>query len=282
MIRFLAVAAACLAMTACAAGPMTAGDMGFGAFDYTPSDERRQAGARFGYDLQGDGDWQGRLDFVDAAGGPQVDFIYASVRDDDASGELRIAMPYLDGGVRRYEGLAADGRDVAVRLQAGPCEVAGERHTHFAALRIGAIAVTGCADERAAQDRWSNYLMDFMPAIDLCLGEVGDQAQHVSLAYVMPRGTTGVRVVDVDNRTWECVTRDEDSAINSLRPIDAADTLLGEGDPVFVRHAVPELGAGCYIYESVRHADGALIGAFGFDACDAAPVALANKPLTRS
>jgi len=286
MFRFMTVAMVCLSLAAC--GATTSGGAGGGmamsAFDYAPSGATRPAGAHFGYELQGMGDWQGDLAFQAEAGSPVVHFTYTPGEGtgDATQADLAIAMPYLDGGVRRYEGVAADGRAVDVQLQAGPCESGGERYTHFAAVRLGAMAVAGCAYERAAQDRWSNYLMDFMPAIDLCLAEMGDRAMHVSLAYALPGGSTGVRMVDLDNRSWECATREQDTAINSLRPLDAADVVLGEGDPIFVREEMPEFGEGCYVYESVREADGALIGAFGYDACDAAPVAQSTSALTPS
>lgn len=283
MYRLGAIILLSTVMTACAAGPnLGAPDLAFGGFDYEPSDGAREAGARFGYDLRGDDGWEGDLSFGSGPGGPIVSFAYASRRADDADGELRISMPYLEGGVRRYEGLSSDGREIAVRLQAGPCMQGTEMFTHFAAIRVGSTAVTGCARERAAQDRWSNYLMAYMPAIDLCLDEMGDEARHVSLVYAMPGEMTGVRVVDQAQRTWECAIRDESGAINSIRTLDAADTRLGEGDPVFVRGEVPDMGAGCYVYETVRHADGRLIGAFGYDACDASVTAQSPSALTRS
>lgn len=281
MIRFLSIAAICASLGACAAGPAGGGATS-SLFDVAPSDSVRPAGGGFGYSLTGAGDWQGGLTFTSVSGVARVEFEYSSVRNDDAEGELEISMPYLDGGVRRYEGLAYDGREVAVQLQAGPCEEAGERYTHFAALRIGAIAVMGCAREHDTEDRWSHYLMDYLPAIDLCLAEMGDAVEHVSLAYTMPGGASGVRMVDNDSQTWECATRDDDSAVNSIRQISAADVRGGEGEPVFVRGEIPELGAGCFVYESVRHADGSLIGAFGHDACDTTDFAAAGDPLTQS
>lgn len=281
MNRFITILSICAVMAGCASAPMGDGATS-GLFDYAPSGSARTAGAGFGYELNGGEDWSGLLNFQSVGGVAKVDFSYASLRSDDAEGELDIAMPYMENGVRRYEGVASDGREVAVRLQAGPCEQAGERFTHFAAVRVGSIAVTGCALERNTQERWSSYLMEYLPAIDMCLEEMGDAIQYVSLAYAMPGGSSGVRMVDGEGQTWECALRDEDQAINSLRQLDAADAIFGEGDPVFVRGDIPELGAGCFVYESVRHADGTLIGAFGHDACDTTDIAAAPGGLTRS
>jgi hypothetical protein len=55
--------------------------------------------------------------------------------------------------------------------------------------------------------------------------------------------------------------------VNAVRTLDPSDALLGEGDPIFVRSVMPQNGVGCYAYEAVRHGDGRLIGAFGYDTC---------------
>ena len=43
-----------------------------------------------------------------------------------------------------------------------------------------------------------------------------------------------------------------------------------------MRGDFPDFGEGCYVYESVREADGTLIGALGYDACNAVPVTAAQ------
>ncbi|MEC9250705.1 MAG: hypothetical protein VX501_08650 [Pseudomonadota bacterium] len=271
MRQLLVLAAVCAGLGACSTtgGEGAAGDLALSAFDYASSDATRQAGSRFGYQLASDDGWQGDLAFEEDSGVLSVVFTMT----DGTEAELRVGMPYLEDGVRRYHGSTIDGLDVFVELQAGPCEQGGDTLTHFAMVEIGSNALEGCGLERAEIDRWSNYLMDFLPAIDTCLGELGARAQHVSLAYSQPGGNTGVRLVDQDGATWECTTREDDTAINSIRQLNAADALLGEGDPVFVRSRMPAFGDACYVYESVRLADGALVGALGYDTCDSVPMA---------
>lgn len=271
MRQFLVLVAVCAGLGACTTtgGDGAAGGLALSAFDYASSDATRQAGTRFGYELAGDDGWQGNLMFEEDSGVLSVVFSMT----DGTEAELRVGMPYLEDGVRRYHGSTVDGRDVFVELQAGPCAQGGDTQTHFAMVEIGSHQFEGCGLERAEIDRWSNYLMAFMPAIDICLGELGSRAQYVSLAYSQPGGNTGVRLVDQDGATWECTTREDDSAINSIRQLNAADALLGEGDPVFVRSQMPEFGDDCYVYESVRLADGSLVGALGYDTCDSVPMA---------
>lgn len=252
-------------------------DVAGSVFDH-PRADRRGAPRGFGYQLTGQSGWSGDLVYEDDSGGAiRVALLLADADGAEQAADLQIAMPYLEGGVRRFHGTAASGEPAELQLQAGPCEVADETgFTHFAALRIGETVQAGCAREQAQDDRWSNYIMSYLPAIDACLAEFGDRPAHVSLAYTMSGGATGVRIVDADTQTWECATRDEGRAVNSLRPLDSADALFGEGDPIFVRGVFPDFGEGCYVYESVREADGTLIGALGYDACNAVPVTTAQ------
>ena len=270
--------AAGLVLAGCATTDYAGSGMGGGAALPPPAasafDHPRAGGApaAFGFALESREGWSGQLTYEDEGGAARVALDYAIDGGPAGEAELEIAMPYLDGGVRRFHGMTASGETVELQLQAGPCDSAeGDGHTHFAALRVGDTAVAGCGRERGREDRWSNYLMDYLPAIDACLAEFRGEPAHVSVAYTMRGGATGVRIVDETLQTWECATRDAGQAVNSLRPLDAADALHGEGDPIFVRRAFPEFGEGCYVYESVREADGTLIGALGYDACNAAP-----------
>ncbi|WP_300544396.1 hypothetical protein [Maricaulis sp.] len=280
MIRTLLLALGSASLAACATtDSMTAGGggMAMAAFDHA-----RSGGARvvtgYGYELSSHDGWSGRMAYEQEGNEARVSM---RLRMDGGEADivtLAIAMPYLDGGVRRFYGETEEGMRVAVELQAGPCEAApGNGHTYFAAVVVGSRTLTGCGREVAQDDRWSNYLMDYLPAIDTCLAEFRNQSAHVSAAYTMRGGHTGVRIVDEDMQTWECATREAGEAVNSLRPLDAADAIYGEGDPIFVRGTFPDFGEGCYVYESVRHADGTLIGAFGYDACNAATVS-AREP----
>ena len=278
ILRTLFLGLAAMSLAACASTTTvtdSANGLGLaaGAFNYPPSDGPRVSAA--GYDLTGHSNWDGQLVYVDVDGDARARL---DMRFDDGTevrAELDIVMPYLDGGVRQFSGYDAEGRLVAVELQAGPCVArGGDTLIYFADLAIGDRTASGCGRETGGEvDRWTNYLMDYLPVIDLCLAEFRDRTQHVSFAYTMASGETGVRIVDLDTRTWECATREHGRVINSIRPLDAADGLYGEGDPIFVRGEMPAFGEGCYVYEAVREADRTLIGAFGFDACDAGPVA---------
>ncbi len=274
-ILFLALIGTSLAACATTDGGMGGGPgsaLASAASNYAPSDRAPVTGA--GYDLRG-GDWTGQLGYVDDEGDPRalLQMTYADGRRLHAY--LDIALPYLDGGLRQFNGEDSDGRLIHLELQAGPCRTSGgDTLIYFADMSIGQRTASGCGREIGGElDRWSNYLIDYLPMIDLCLAEFRDRARHVSIAYTMSGGETGVRIVDLDMRTWECATREQGTAINSVRSLDAADAMYGEGDPIFVRGVLPAFGEGCYAYEAVREADQTLIGAFGFDACDAGPVA---------
>ena len=280
MFRIILLACLGLSLAACAttATPGGAG-IGSSATDLSPGGRPDlPTEAAYGYALGGDHGWTGRMSYVQDGGEPVVQTRITLAGGEESVASLAIVMPYLEGGVRRFSGETRDGRPIDVVLQAGPCEASGERHVYFAMVELGSRQLNGCGDEIAVDDRWSNYLMDYLPAIDACLGEFRNQQAHVSVAYTMAGGHTGVRIVDGEMRTWECATRDAGGAVNSLRPVDAVDALAGEGDPIFIRSALPEFGEGCYVYESVREADGTLIGAFGYDACDTGPVAASREP----
>lgn len=274
MFRIFILALLGAGLTACATtGPATIGGSALApAFDHAPAGGARAVNA-YGYQIAGPEGWNGRLTYRQDGGEALVAMQVSTPEGEEHIADLAIAMPYLEGGVRRFSGTTQDGRPVDVELQAGPCRaVGGERHVYFALVDLGGRSLAGCGDEVAADDRWSNYLMDYLPAIDICLSEFRNRNVHISVAHTIAGGQTGIRIVDEEMRTWECATRDQGRAINSLRPVDAADAVYGEGDPIFVRSALPEFGEGCYVYESVREADGTLIGAFGYDACNSAPV----------
>jgi len=272
MRRLIVLALVCAGLTACGATTTGgAGGMALSALNPEAGGASTTEPSGFGYLLSGGEGWDGNLEFLDEPGQPAVAFAFNSVHSGGATGELEVSMPYLDEGVRRYHGESERGETIAIQLQAGPCQQDEQTFTHFAAVRVGDIAVTGCAMERAELDSWTNYLVSYLPAIDTCLDEFGPRARHVSYAYEMPGGNTAVRLVDTSGLSWECATRDEGRAMNSMRPLTEADAMFGEGDPVFVRGEMPEGFEGCYVYESVREADGSLIGAFGYDVCDGGP-----------
>jgi hypothetical protein len=267
MKKIVIIALATTSLAACASG---GADMASAAFDYAPTSGTNLDTSRDGFELTGSSSWAASMNFQDRLGEPRLDFAYTPVGGQVLVGELEISMPYMRDGVRRFHGESEDGRALSVELQAGPCQddVSDQTYTYFSTIMIDGSALRGCGTEMASTDRWSNYIADYLPAIDVCLREFSGRAQHVAIAY--PVGDeTGVRVVDADGRSWECVTREAETRVNALRPLDAADAMYGEGDPIFVRQSIPALGEGCYVYESIREADGTLIGSFGYDACGA-------------
>ncbi|WP_339742755.1 hypothetical protein [uncultured Maricaulis sp.] len=272
MKHVIVIALVCAGLTACATtgtGAGIGGGVASSAFDYAPARASRAADTRFGYRLAGD-EWQGRMVFESVSGEARVDFTLDAAESETDRAELLISMPYLDGGVRRYDGVTDHGRAVFVQLQAGPCHNSdGDIDPYFVTVRVGDAQMNGCAMETAPIDRWANYLADYLPAIDVCLAEMAGEADHVSLAYTLTGGATAIRLVDHDGSSWECATRDDGSHVNSLRAINAADAILGEGDPIFVRAFMPDASDSCYVFESVREGNGDLIGALGYDVCDA-------------
>ncbi|HAQ36757.1 MAG TPA: hypothetical protein DCQ53_15550 [Alphaproteobacteria bacterium] len=236
------------------------------AFDYAPSrnEAPRIASSRFGYDLAGENGWSGEMRFIEEGGEALIVLTLYDADGAPTAAELTVDMPYLSQGVRRFSGETNAGQPVRVSLQAGPCEQSGARPTHYASIDVNGTAMSGCATETAQNDRWSLGLMDFLTAIDACLMEV-PEADHVTIAQPSGGGV-GVRLSNRNGERWECNTR-ANGRVNAVRTLDPSDALLGEGDPIFVRSVMPQNGVGCYAYEAVRHGDGRLIGAFGYDTC---------------
>ncbi|MHA6287366.1 hypothetical protein [Maricaulis sp. CAU 1757] len=268
-------------VTGCATttvGPGVA-PMRMAGFDHPRARSEQAPGSGYGYAMTGAGEWSARLVYETTPGIPEarLDFVRDGV---SGTADMVIGRPYLEDGLRRFSGSTAAGEAVELEMQAGPCPGAdGAPMQYFVSLDIGGRRLEGCARVNARVDHWSNYLVSYLPAIDTCLNEMNGRADHVTAAYTLSGGETGVRVVDHDLLTWECTTREDGAAMNSLRALDAADAAYGEGDPIFVRGRYPQFGEGCYVYETVRDAEGVLIGSFGYDACNVAPVATA-EPVT--
>lgn len=274
MKHLFAVIVAGLAVTACAttgtapnaAPPPPAA---LSAFDYPPPRDQapRIASSRFGYDLAGENGWSGEMRFIEDGGEPLIVLTLYGPDGTPMAAELSIDLPYLQDGVRRFSGETNAGVPVAVVLEAGPCAAAGEEPTHFASIDVAGTAMVGCASENAATERWSRGLMRYLDAIDACLAEL-PEADHVTMAQPSGGGV-GVRLANRDGQRWECTTR-PDGRVNAVRSLHPADAMIEEGDPIFVRGALPPNGQGCYAYEAIREAEGRLIGAFGYDTCNTA------------
>ncbi|WP_421785663.1 hypothetical protein [Hyphobacterium sp.] len=261
MKRLFGVLLIAASVTACAT-TSPEGSLASQAFDYAPARSQELPDSHFGYEMAGgEPDWRGAMLYTASDTRIDVEFSFEG-SSGPAQGILAMEEPYLDGGVRRFSGQSDEGSDVFVMLQAGPC---GAGQSYFVTLVMGRDRYSGCATETAANDRWSNYLADWMPAIDLCVNELRQEAEHVTFAYSTPSGTA-VRLADHAGNRWECVTIN-DERVNAVVPLSAVDVRLGEADPIFVRSQMPARGDACYVYESVRDRDGLLIGAFGYDSC---------------
>jgi hypothetical protein len=261
MKRIFMVLIAAAGLTACAT-TSPGGGLASSAFDYEPARSTDLPDNHFGYEMSGEGGWQGAMVYEPSGETINVAFDFNG-SGMAANANLDIEEPYLNEGVRRFTGETAGGEEVFVMLQAGPCNDGAD--SYFATLVIAGERYRGCASENATNDRWSNYLADWMPAIDLCVDELHNQADHVTFAYSTSSGTA-VRLADHSGNRWECVTVG-DRRVNAVVPLNAVDVMLGEGDPIFVRSEMPAQGDACYVYESVRQANGTLIGAFGYDSC---------------
>ena len=261
MKRIITVLIAAAGLTACAT-TSPGGNLASNAFDYEPQRATELPDRHFGYVMSGEEGWDGAMIYESSGQSIDVNFTFSG-SGADTSASLAMEEPYLNEGVRRFTGQTNDGRDVFVMLQAGPC--AGGDETYFATLVIGSDRFRGCASENAANDRWSNYLAAWMPAIDLCMAELRNDADHVTFAYSTASGTA-IRMADHSGNRWECVTVN-DARVNAIVPLSAVDVRLGEADPIFVRSEMPTRGNACYVYETVRDEGGMLIGAFGYDSC---------------
>lgn len=261
MKRILTIIFAAAGLTACAT-TSPGGDLASSAFDYAPERTAELPDRHFGYVMNSDAGWDGAMTYQSTGQAIDVGFTFSGPGG-DMTAALDMEEPYLNEGVRRFTGQSQDGRDVFVMLQAGPCGNGDQ--SYFATLVLGGERYRGCASERAANDRWSNYIADWMPAIDLCMAELRNQAEHVTFAYSTASGTA-VRMADHSGNRWECITVN-DARVNAVMPLSAVDVRLGEADPIFVRSEMPARGDACYVYETVREADGTLIGAFGYDSC---------------
>lgn len=261
MERILLVFIVAISVTACAT-TSPGGNLASSAFDYEPARSNDLPDSHFSYEMEGNNGWSGSMVYETTGRGINVDFSFSGSAGAQRA-NLSMEDPYLNGGVRRFTGQSENGEDVFVMLQAGPC--GNGQHSYFATLVIGSDRLSGCASENAVNDRWSNYLAEWMPAIDLCVAELRHQAEHVTFAYSTASGTA-VRMADHSGNRWECITVD-DRRVNAIVPLSAVDVRLGESDPIFVRSEMPAQGDACFVYESVRDANGLLIGAFGYDSC---------------
>lgn len=224
-----------------------------------------------GYQING-ADFAGDLVFEDRSGRPVVVYRHAVDGAPTVIAELDLEPNWLSDGVQRFEGLSDRGVDMEVALVSGPCRAAGRVHARFARVQAGRTVYEGCARETGPVTSWSERLPRYLPAVQACERD----AARSSMAFVRRgsgqvihgRSEGGADVLRFrfgENGRWDCAVSGERVSW-SVVP-ERAPTLPGEGDPVFAPGRMPQAGDGCYLYERVQSADGALIGALGQDVC---------------
>ena len=142
-------------------------------------------------------------------------------------------------GTRRYgaQGMTLDAGPLSLALTPGPCMTsAGNAHEFNAAVRHDGVLYQGCA-RRLTGERvsagWASNLQELMPAITLCLGRVKAGPAQITIAYQDSEGEISVRLLESDGGRYECITRQDASAIRYFDVIGDQDTLDGERDPLF-------------------------------------------------
>jgi hypothetical protein len=225
-----------------------------------------------GYALAGAA-FSGLIAFEEQAGRPLIVYQHAVDGAPSLVAELAPEQNWLSDGVRRFEGVSERGVPVSVELVAGPCRTGGRTYGRFARVAAGRLSYEGCARETGPNVRWSEALARYAAPIDACLRTARTGAMApVGLAgparVLHARADGGAPVIRFrfgDTGRWDC-------RAGSARPqwsvvADAAPMLPGEGDPVYAPGRPPGAGDGCYLWEHVRGADGAVIGALGEDVC---------------
>ena len=231
-----------------------------------------------GYEIDGAG-FYGDLHFLEADGAVRAIYAHAVEGDVTVHAELRPESQWLHDGVRRFEGYDEHGDAVTVELEAGVCERNGRSYGRFAHIETAGGAYQGCASEIGPQPSWTDALPLYLPMIRTCL----DQSQSSSMAFVRGAGRAQVLHVEQtgpdavvrmrfgESGRWDCALENGQARWRVVS--DEAPLRPGEGDPVFILDAMPETGEACAVYERVVDESGETLGALGYDACMAGPVA---------
>ncbi|KPP80508.1 MAG: lipoprotein [Oceanicaulis sp. HLUCCA04] len=268
MLCLLAGLSACAPTTSgglqSAFSPMQAGP------DFAPREPSRPELS--GYIAEGPG-FTAELMFDEAPdGGVEIDSLIDTGAALIWQPRLAMAEPWLADGVQRYEGRIDRIGEIALILEAGPCAIGDVRYGHFATLDMGGRLHEGCARETGPHPLWTREIGEFLPAVNACLADDDAPAgngQRVSLAY--HRGGSAVVRFDVQGGgRFDCEY--DASGISWQTVSDQEPRQPGEGNPYFIPGRLPQDGEGCFLYESVRDAQGRTIGALAHDGCTVTPV----------
>ncbi|MGJ3232911.1 MAG: hypothetical protein ACFE0P_14070 [Oceanicaulis sp.] len=279
LIRFAAVCGA-VSLAACTAvAPPSTPDIGQGFTASVPAtagaaSAATAASALPGYALAGAA-FSGLIEFDEQAGRPLILYQHAVEGAPNLVAELDPAENWLSDGVRRFEGVSDRGVPVTVELVSGQCEAGGRTYARFARVFAGRLSYEGCARETGPHVAWSENLPRFAAPIEACLADSRSSAVATLRAAGPARvlharteaGAPVIRFQFGETGRWDC--RSGDPRPQWRVVADAAPVLPGEGDPVFAPGRAPNAGEGCYLWEHVRGADGAVIGALGEDVCGA-------------
>lgn len=216
--------------------------------------------------------FQGELIFQDREGLPLLTYYHDVDGVPTLVADMDLAEDWLTDGAQRFEGVSDRGVAIEIVMVSGPCEAAGRMHARFAQIRAGRTSYDGCAREIGPVISWSERLPLYLDAVAACNAEatrsamafVRGEGGHVTHART-ENGADILRYRFGERGRWDCAVTGERARWSVVPASD--DRLPGEGDPVFAPGRMPPPGDGCYLYERVETADGALIGALGQDVC---------------
>ncbi|MCC5994905.1 MAG: hypothetical protein JJU18_00865 [Oceanicaulis sp.] len=234
-----------------------------------------------GFEIEGD-EFHARIVFREAGGRALALFDGSGFAAGSVDAEFDLDRPWIRSGAQVYDSQAEPHR-VSVTLNAQPCQGYDGVWPRTASVMIGRLVYQGCARETGPHPRWSEDLPALAPAISQCLASArnssmafvrGSGSAHVLHAARDEGGETRVRLRVGESGRWDCVVRGgrAEFAVVSERAGEAP----GEGDPVFIPGLAPEDGEGCYLYETVRDAAGAVTGALAHDACGPGEITLSG------
>jgi putative lipoprotein len=113
---------------------------------------------------------------------------------------------------------------------------------------------------RAADD-WSRFLLELMPAINVCLQEPVGDLPRVVKAWPMNHGMVGVRLQNIDGGRHQCIAAATGAAVDQVELLGfEAARAPGEGNPIFTPADVAYPGGACFRHERVETADGRFVG----------------------
>ena len=107
---------------------------------------------------------------------------------------------------------------------------------------------------------WSRQLPSLATAVMRCAFDAGVATEAVTKAWPMNRGKAGVRLRDTSQARFDCVVDLGEGDIESVAPVAAADTLPGEGSPLWLPVGEDPPVLHCGRVERVLGTEGLLTG----------------------